>query len=392
MTDSPNKSPMQGDRIAKVLARAGVASRREAERMILAGRVKVNGKTLSSAAMTVTDTDAIMVDDVPLAPKEPPRLWRYHKPPGMMTTHNDPEGRPTVFENLPAGMPRVISVGRLDMNSEGLLLLTNDGELARQLELPATAWARKYRARAYGRITQEQLDTLQKGIKIDGVPTGPIEAVLETQKGDNAWIAVTIREGKNREVRRALDSLGLSVNRLIRVAYGPFQLGTLAKHEVDEVQRRILRDQVGHFIDIPTGRPDTNRSVLKEKVKSNIKHVPRSKAGAKRVKDKADGNFEDIEYRAPRRTPDAPAKSGKAKNAKQSNAKWGKEKSAAMRAAKDDLKTTKSEAGPAGNRKSAKPKKGWAKPAPKGKAGSKNSASAKGPAGGRGKPNFKGKR
>ncbi len=340
---------MQGDRIAKVLARAGVASRREAERMITAGRIRLNGKVLDTPAVTVTDTDEILVDDQPLAPKEPPRLWRYHKPPGMMTTHNDPEGRPTVFENLPDGMPRVISIGRLDMNSEGLLLLTNDGELARQLELPATAWARKYRARAYGRITQEQLDTLQKGIKIDGVPTGPIEAVLENQKGDNAWIAVTIREGKNREVRRALDSLGLTVNRLIRLAYGPFQLGTLGKHEVDEVQRRILRDQVGHFIDIPKGRPGDNKSVLSGNIKQNIAHVPRSKAGAKRaqtrIEDIAAGRYVEPRSKKPADIPADATGGAKPKNTKAGNAKWGKEKSAAMRRAaqEGDPRTARSD-------------------------------------------------
>lgn len=251
----PPQDPMAGHRIAKVLARAGVASRRESERMIAAGRVTLNGKILKTPAVTVTDSDVILVDNEPIAEAEPPRLWRYHKPAGLMTTHKDPEGRPTLFDNLPKGMPRVISVGRLDMTSEGLMLLTNDGELARQLELPSTAWARKYRARAYGRVTQEQLDTLKAGIKIDGIKTGPIEAEFERQQGDNAWINVTIREGKNREVRRALETLELKVNRLIRLAYGPFQLGELPKGEVDEVQRRVLRDQVGHMVDIPKGRP-----------------------------------------------------------------------------------------------------------------------------------------
>lgn len=246
---------MAGERIAKVMARAGIASRRESERLITAGRVSVNGKVITTPALTVTDKDIVLFDNEPIAAKEPPRLWLYHKPPGLMTTHKDPKGRPTVFDNLPKGMPRVISIGRLDMNSEGLLLLTNDGELARKLELPATAWARKYRARAYGRVTQEQLDTLKAGITIDGIKTGPIEAELDRQQGDNAWINVTIREGKNREVRRALDTLELKVNRLIRLAYGPFQLGSLGKGQVDEVQRRVLRDQVGHFVDIPKGRP-----------------------------------------------------------------------------------------------------------------------------------------
>lgn len=248
-------NPMAGDRIAKVLARAGIASRREAERMIEAGRVHLNGKLLKTPAVTVTSSDVILVDNEPIAEPEPPRMWRYHKPAGLMTTHKDPEGRPTLFDNLPKGMPRVISVGRLDMTSEGLMLLTNDGVLARELELPSTAWARKYRARAYGKTNQEKLDTLKNGIKIDGIKTGPIEAVLERETGDNVWIAVTIREGKNREVRRALETLDLKVNRLIRLAYGPFQLGELGRGQVDEVQRRVLRDQVGHLVDIPKGRP-----------------------------------------------------------------------------------------------------------------------------------------
>lgn len=241
--------------------------------MIMAGRVSVNGKVLKTAAFTVTDADDIKVDEQPIAEKEPPRLWLYHKPAGLMTTHKDPEGRPTVFDNMPKGMPRVISVGRLDMNSEGLLLLTNDGELARQLELPSTNWARKYRARAYGRVTQEQLDTLQNGIMIDGVKTGPIEASFERQQGDNAWINVTIREGKNREVRRALDTLDLQVNRLIRLAYGPFQLGTLGKSEIHEIQRRILRDQVGHLVDIPKGRPTHAKTGPRTSAKTSFRKL-----------------------------------------------------------------------------------------------------------------------
>ncbi len=245
-----------GERIAKVLARAGVASRREAERLIEAGRISVNGTVLKTPAFKVTGKDKILFDGKPIAAKEPPRLWKYHKPTGMLTSHRDPEGRPTVFENLPKALPRVISVGRLDMNSEGLLLLTNDGELARALELPSTGWIRRYRARAYGKITQERLDTLKKGITIDGIKTGPIEAELERQQRDNAWIIVTIREGKNREVRRALETLDLKVNRLIRVSYGPFQLGNLERAQVEEVRPRILRDQVGHLIDIPKGHPE----------------------------------------------------------------------------------------------------------------------------------------
>ena len=254
-TPNAKNETSKGERIAKMLARAGIASRREAERMIEAGRVKVNGKALLTPAFLVTGKDKVEVDDTPVAGKAPPCLWRYHKPNGLLTTHNDPGGRPTVFENLPDELPRVISVGRLDMTSEGLLLLTNDGELARQLELPSTAWARRYKARAYGKTTQDKLDTLMKGVMIDGVRTGPIEATLEKQQGTNAWISVTIREGKNREIRRALETLKLKVNRLIRISYGPFQLGELGKGELEEVPNRILRDQVGHLVEIPQERP-----------------------------------------------------------------------------------------------------------------------------------------
>ncbi len=241
----------EGERIAKFLARSGIASRRESEKLIEDGRIKVNGKTLNTPAFKVTNKDVVLFDNNPIAAKEPPRLWRYHKPDGLVTSHKDEKGRETVFDTLPKEMGRVISVGRLDITSEGLLLLTNDGELARQLELPSTAWQRKYRVRAYGHITQADLDTLKDGIKIDGIKTGPIEADLERQKGDNAWIAVTLREGKNREVRRAMETLKLHVNRLIRVSYGPFQLGGLAKGEIEEVKTRVLRQQVGHLVDIP---------------------------------------------------------------------------------------------------------------------------------------------
>jgi len=240
-----------GERIAKFLARSGVASRRESEKLIEAGRIRVNGKVLTTPAFKVTTKDTVLFDNNPIAAKQATRLWRYHKPDGLVTSHKDEKGRETVFDALPDDLGRVISVGRLDITSEGLLLLTNDGELARQLELPSTAWQRKYRVRAYGKVTQHDLDGLKAGIKIDGIQTGPIAAELERQKGDNAWIAVTLREGKNREVRRALDTLGLHVNRLIRISYGPFQLGNLGKGEVEEVKTRILREQVSHLIDIP---------------------------------------------------------------------------------------------------------------------------------------------
>lgn len=254
-----------GDRIAKYLARAGIASRRDAEKLILEGRVKVNGTVLDTPAFKVTAKDIVLFDNKPVAEREPPRLWRYNKPEGLVTSHKDEEGRRTVFQNLPKDMPRVISVGRLDITSEGLLLLTNDGEVSRALELPKTGFIRRYRARAFGHVTQEQLDTLKKGIKINGIPTGPIEATLDKQQGSNAWITVTIKEGKNREVRRALDELGLTVNRLIRTSYGPFQLGKLEKGMTEEVPTDSLREMIGHLVDIPASAPKPKRPAAKPK-------------------------------------------------------------------------------------------------------------------------------
>ncbi|MBX9747666.1 MAG: rRNA pseudouridine synthase [Hyphomonadaceae bacterium] len=249
MEISPPSSSPDGERIAKVLARAGVCSRRDAERLIAEGRVKLNGKVLDTPAVKVTDKDKVLVDGRPIATAEATRLWRYHKPTGLVTTHRDPAGRPTVFQQLPPNLPRVISVGRLDLTSEGLLLLTNDGELARKLELPSNGWVRRYRARAFGRVSQEDLDHLKDGITVDGVRYGSIEAKLERgpkmASSANAWINVAITEGKNREVRRVLDALGLKVNRLIRVSYGPFQLGALEPGAVEEIPRKILKDQLG---------------------------------------------------------------------------------------------------------------------------------------------------
>jgi 23S rRNA pseudouridine2605 synthase len=254
----PPREKKSGERIAKVVSRAGLASRRDAEEWIVQGRVTVNGRVINSPALDVTANDVISVDGKPLPPRERTRLFLYHKPRGLMTTHADPEGRPTVFDNLPEGLPRLISVGRLDFNTEGLLLLTNDGGLARALELPETGWLRRYRVRAHGEVTQAQLDELKKGVEVDGIKYGSIDATLERDQGANVWLVFAIREGKNREVRNVLAHLGLEVNRLIRVSYGPFQLLELAEGEVDEVKTRVLRDQLGEKVAALAGA-DFNR-------------------------------------------------------------------------------------------------------------------------------------
>jgi 23S rRNA pseudouridine2605 synthase len=258
------KPKKAGDRIAKVLARAGLASRRDAEELVTQGRVTVNGRVINSPALDVTASDVIAVDGKVLPPRERTRLFMYHKPRGLMTTHADPEGRPTVFDNLPEGLPRLISIGRLDFNTEGLLLLTNDGGLARALELPDTGWLRRYRVRAHGEVTQAQLDELKKGVEVDGVKYGSIDATLERDQGANVWLVFAIREGKNREVRNVMAHLGLEVNRLIRVSYGPFQLGELAEGTVEEVKTRVLREQLGEKIATLAGA-DFNRPMPGEK-------------------------------------------------------------------------------------------------------------------------------
>ena len=263
-----------GDRIAKVLARAGVASRREAERMIESGRVTVNGKPISSPALNVTAKDRITVDGKPVSEPEPSRLWLYHKPPGLVTTARDEKGRKTIFDDLPEDMPRVMSVGRLDLNSEGLLLLTNDGGIKRKLELPATGWLRKYRVRVNGRPKDEDFAPLRKGLVIDGERFQPMTVTLDRQQGANAWLTIGLREGKNREIRRAIEDIGYAVNRLLRISYGPFQLGDLKSGEVEEIRRRVLRDQLGMDGE-ESGKPTVKRPARPQRKRPTIGKKPR---------------------------------------------------------------------------------------------------------------------
>lgn len=270
--------------MAKLLARSGVGSRRDVERLIAEGRVAINGRTLTTPAVKVEPGDIITLDGEVVGEPEPARLFRYHKPVGLVTTHKDPAGRPTVFDALPEGLPRLISVGRLDLNSEGLLLLTNDGGLARALEMPQNGIVRRYRARALGRTTQEKLDTLKDGITVEGVRYGPIEARLDKAKegaqGANLWLTVTLHEGKNREVRRVLEALGLKVNRLIRLAYGPFALGTLGAGEIEEVGPRVIREQLAEFIE-PENLPKGDRPQFRAPTKSS-RRAPQPKAEPER--------------------------------------------------------------------------------------------------------------
>ncbi len=235
----------RGERIAKWLARAGIASRRDAEKLIAEGRVKLENRKVETPATFVRAGDLVTVDGKPVAEPERTRLFRYHKPAGLLTTHRDPEGRPTVFATLPPGLPRVVSVGRLDFNSEGLLLLTNDGALARRLELPTNGWIRRYRVRVHGLVHEADLAALAKGVTVEGVRYGPIEAGLDSRQGANAWLTVGLQEGKNREIRRVMEHLGLQVTRLLRTSYGPFQLGGLPPRAVEEVNPKVLREQLG---------------------------------------------------------------------------------------------------------------------------------------------------
>jgi 23S rRNA pseudouridine2605 synthase len=239
------ESAQKGERVAKLLARAGLCSRRDAERWIAAGRVALKGEVLTSPAINVSDPKELMVDGKPVPDAGRARLWRYHKPAGLVTTHRDEKGRETVFSKLPPDLPRLISIGRLDLNSEGLLLLTNDGALARRLELPANGWLRRYKVRVHGEVDPAALPALEKGVTIDGVSYGPIHAELERKQGSNAWLIVSLREGRNREIRRVMTHLGLPVTRLIRLAYGPFQLGHLERGAIEEVPQRVLREQLG---------------------------------------------------------------------------------------------------------------------------------------------------
>ena len=264
LDDTPEDGKPNGERIAKVIARSGLCSRRDAEVLIGEKRVSVNGTVIESAALDVLPDDKVLVDGKPLALRQPPRLWRYHKPKSRVTTHKDPEGRPTVFEALPEELPRLISVGRLDFNTEGLLLLTNDGDLARHLELPSTGWARRYRVRAFGQIEQSKLNELAGGLRTGGVNYGPIEATLEREQGDNVWITLLIREGKNREVRRIMEHLGLTVNRLIRISFGPFVLGELEPGQIEEVKTSVLKDQLGPRL---TRQLGVKREVMREERK-----------------------------------------------------------------------------------------------------------------------------
>ncbi|MGD9637881.1 MAG: pseudouridine synthase [Alphaproteobacteria bacterium] len=238
----------EGERLAKVIARSGVCSRRDAEKLIASGKVTVNNQKVESPALNVKNSDEIKIEGNLLNSPEKTRIWRFHKPKGIVTTNRDPQNRTTIFELLPKDMPRVVSVGRLDLNSEGLLLLTNDGELSRHLELPTTGWSRKYRVRVHGKVDAKKLEELEKGISFEGVNYGVAKVTVERTQGSNAWLVATIKEGKNREIRKIMESIGLEVTRLIRVSYGPFQLGNLAKGKVAEVPAKVIKEQLGKYL------------------------------------------------------------------------------------------------------------------------------------------------
>src|SRR5436305_6603491 len=292
----------EGERIAKVIARAGLCSRREAEAWIAAGRVAVNGEKIASPALNVRPSDKIIVDGKPLPGAERTRLFLYHKPRGLVTTSSDPQGRPTIFGALPAHLPRLISIGRLDLSTEGLLLLTNDGGLARALELPATGWLRRYRVRAHGKATQEQLDALRDGVTVDGINYGPIEAMLDREQPSNEWITFAIREGKNREVRNVLRHLGLHVARLIRVSFGPFQLGELAEGEVAEVPTRVLREQLGEKLAKAAGG-DFTAPIISRRKETERPRAPSTRGAIAPLSARSGGEGSGAEGRAKREKP-----------------------------------------------------------------------------------------
>lgn len=286
--DPSSEAPHAQMRIAKAIARAGVCSRREAETYIAAGRIKVNGKKITSPALNVTSSDKILVDGQPLPDQEPVKIWRYHKPKGLVTTAKDEKDRETIFSKLPDHLPRTITIGRLDINTEGLLLLTNDGELARHLELPKTGWLRRYKVRAKGSITQDKLNALKEGITIEGIKYGPIQAQLIKEQGSNCWFTMGLREGKNREIKRICEHLGLNVNRLIRLSFGPFMLGDLKAGEVEDIKPHILADQLGPELSEKFSiKPSTNQAQSKKDAQKKSGSKSGKKPGSKSKFNKA---------------------------------------------------------------------------------------------------------